>query len=109
MDEAGEIRIEKAAIYARAKEFERLLMIGAIGVAGPCRPSTQALATVTCVARFPLNLVVVKLNVEIPGPGVSTVNEDELETIQFIDLAIEITDIDPCDPKGSVAADCLAT
>jgi len=50
-----------------------------------------------------LNLVVVQLEVEIAFGNVGAIDDYELETVQFVELAVVISNIDPVDAEGGAA------
>src|SRR6185437_1461849 len=63
------------------------------GAAQPSRPSAH-------VARFPLDLVVVELEVEVADARVATIYHNQLKDVRLVGVLTEIADARPVDSEG---------
>jgi hypothetical protein len=93
--------IQEGAIYQGAGDFikstRRIADPGV--VAGGGGDAAETVATAAGVASFPLNRVIVEIDIEIAGAGIRTIGEDDLKGVQLIGIVknIVITDAWPGD------------
>jgi len=97
-DQRVRAAINQRAVHQRARQCELRRVAGPI--TGQCRIAAQAIIiTVTCLARFPRDGVVVELDVEIARVDVRTLRQDHLEAVVDGQLR-ENTNVDVVDAEN---------
>ena len=66
------------------------------------RCAAEAVLATAGVAGFPLNPVVVEDDVEVAGPKIAAVDEQQLEVVELVGVRVVIPDVGPIDAKGRV-------
>lgn len=86
---SGGAGVQKGAVNQRSGHLiPGALVSAAVGKPGRGRGATQTAGTAAGISGFPLDLVVVEDDVEVPGAGrVLPVNQDQLEAVQFVGMA----------------------